>query len=111
LKTVSLDNDWELEYAATRKNASTGAIEPATGLAGLTGRLSATDAGATIHASLSVSLSERGTTGIYFGVLQGDDLRAQLAASFTNVVIYEVFGDGTNVLTSVPRLVAAVRRP
>jgi hypothetical protein len=110
MKSVALDNDWELEYAATRKNASTGALEPATGLAGLTGRLSATDGGATIHATLSVSLSERGTTGIYFGVLQGDDLRVQLAA-LVNTIVYEVFGDGVNVLTSIPRLVAAVRRP
>jgi hypothetical protein len=111
VKTVVLDNDWEMEYVATRKNATTGVSEPATGLTGLVGKLSATDGGATIHATLSVTLTERGTTGIYFGVLQGDDLRTQLAGSFLGQVVYEVFGDGTNILTSVPRLVSAVRRP
>lgn len=109
-KTIALDNDWELEYRATRKNSATGTLEPATGLVGLTGRLSATDAGAAIHATMSVALSERGSTGIYFGVLQGDDLRTQLL-SLVNTTIYEVFGDGTNILTSIPRLVSAVRRP
>jgi hypothetical protein len=111
VKTISLDNDWEVEYVATRKNATTGVIEPATGLTGLIGKLSATDGGATIHATLSVSLTERGTTGIYFGVLQGDDLRAQLNPTYVGQVVFEVFGDGTNILTSIPRLVAVVRRP
>lgn len=110
MKSIGLDNDWEVEYRATRKNSATGTLEPATGLAGLVGRLSLTDAGAAIHSTMSVALTERGSTGIYFGVLQGDDLRTQLAPSIGSV-IYEVFGDGTNVLTSIPRLVAAVRRP
>jgi hypothetical protein len=111
MKSINLDNDWEAEYKASRKNSATGTLEPATGLVGLTARLSATDAGPAIHASLSVSLSERGSTGIYFGVLQGDDLRAQLAPTYVNTTVFEVFGDGTNILTSVPRFVSAVRRP
>ncbi len=110
MKSISLDNDWEAEYRATRKNTATGTLEPATGLIGLTCRLSATDAGAAIHATMSVALTERGATGIYYGVIQGDDLRTQLAA-LVGTVIYEVFGDGLNVFTSIPRLVAAVRRP
>jgi hypothetical protein len=110
MKSISLDNDYEPEYRATRKNAATGAIEAATGLTGLSARLSATDGGAAIHATMSVNLTERGSTGIYFGVLQGDDLRTQLAA-LAGSVVYEVFGDGVNVLTSIPRLVSAVRRP
>jgi len=110
VKTIYLDSDWEFEYRATRKNATTGALEPATGLAGLTGRLSLTDGGATIHATMSVALAERGTTGIYFGVLEGDNLRTQLLA-LVGTVVYEVFGDGVNVLTSSPRMVRAVRRP
>lgn len=110
MKAVALDNDWEAEWRATRKNASTGTIEPATGLAGLVARFSATDGGSAIHSSLSVNLTERGATGIYYGVLQGDDLRANLA-TYVEKQIFEVFGDGTNVLTSIPRRVTAVRRP
>jgi len=110
LKTINLDNDWEFEYRATRKNAATGTLEPATGLTGLNGRLSATDAGAAIDPLLSVSLSERGSTGIYYGVVQGDDLRSKLVG-YVGTTVYEVFGDGTNVFTSIQRFVAAVRRP
>jgi len=110
MKSIALDNDWEPEYRASRKNAGTGTIEPATGLTGLSARLSATDGGAAIHATMSVNLTERGTTGLYFGVIEGDNLRAQLVA-LVGQVIYEVYGDGTNVFTSIPRLVAAVRRP
>jgi hypothetical protein len=110
VKAVCLDNDWEAEYRATRKNAAAGTIEPATGLVGLTCRLSVTDGGAAIHATMSVALTERGVTGLYYGVIQGDDLRTQLL-TLVGTTIYEVFGDGTNVLTSIPRLVSLVRRP
>lgn len=110
MKSITLDNDWEPEYKATRKNAATGTLEPATGLAGLSARLSATDSGAAIHATMSVALTERGATGIYAGVILGPDLRTQLAA-LAGQVIYEVFAIGTSVLTSIPRLVSAVRRP
>jgi hypothetical protein len=108
VKVISLDNDWEFEYALTRKNATTGLPEPATGLAGLTCRLSAIDAGTAINAALSVAAVERGTTGIYAGVFQGDDLRMYLTPFST---IYEVFGDGLNVFTSVARFVQYPRRP
>lgn len=112
MKTVSLDNDWEFEYKARRKNASTGEQEPAAGLTGLYGHFSATDAGAMIHATLRKPLAERsGAPGIYYAIAEGDDLRANLAPTYTGQVIFEVFGDGTNVLTSIPRRVGAIRRP
>jgi hypothetical protein len=111
MMAVALDNDYEFEVAITRKNTSTGATEPAAGLTGLSFRFSATDGGTAIHASLQVNATERsGTPGTYFAVCQGDDLRAQLAASYIGKVIYEVFGDGTNVLSSIPRLVIEHRR-
>ena len=109
-KVIYLDNDFEPELRLTRKNASTGDLEAATGLTGLTGRLSATDAGATIHASLSVSLTERGTTGIYYGTIEGDNLRTHLA-SYAELPVWFVGGDGTNVFVSEPYTVKAVRRP
>lgn len=107
---VYLDNDFEIEVALQRKNSTTGDLEPATGLT-LTGRLSATDGGATIHASLSVNLTERGTTGIYAGVLNGEDLRTQLAAAYVGQPVWLVAGDGTNVHVSEPYVVRATRRP
>lgn len=110
MKSVSLANDWEAEYRATRKNAATGTLEPATGLSSLTARLSLTDGGAAIHSTLNVALIERGATGIYSGVMLGPDLQTQLNA-LAGTVIYEVFAVGTSVLTSIPRLVQAIRRP
>jgi len=108
---IYLDNDHLIEQDLTRPATTTGEDEAATGLSGLTGRLSATDGGATIHASLSVSLSERSATaGRYYGVLQGADLRTQLL-TYVGSWVWEVVGDGTNVLTSARRRVLATRDP
>ena len=110
MKALALDNDWEAEYTLTRKNASTGVFEPATGLTGLIVRISTTDGGATIHSDLNIPILERGSTGTYFGVLDGDKLRTHLA-SLLGAVVYEVMGDGTNVLRSSPRKVIWPPRP
>ena len=99
-------NDDEAEATVSRTNATTGLEEAATGLTGLTFRLSATRGGATIHATLSKSATERGTTGVYFAIYEGSDLTAQLAnATYIGKDIYEVFGDGANVNTNVVRRV------
>lgn len=110
MKPVYLDNDAEYEYALRRKNTNTGALEAATGIGGLSCRLSATDGGAAINAALSVNATERGSLGIYYGVFQGTDLRTYLA-SFIGQTIYEVFLDAGNILISTPRLVVEHRRP
>ena len=110
MKTLPLDNDWEALWPFTRHNTSTGILEAAAGLVGLTARLSATDGGAAIHANLSVSILERASTpGEYFGIIQGDDLRTHLAA-YIGKVIWEVVGDGTNVFISEARRVRERRR-
>jgi len=101
-------NDDEPEKLVRRKNAATGALEVATGLAGLTFFLSATEAGAAIHATLSKAAAERGTTGKYFAVFEGADLNAQLA-SFAGSDVFEVFGNGADVNFVTRRLVVAVR--
>lgn len=111
MKTVYLDNDWEFIWPGTRQNTSTGEEEDAAGLAGLTARFSLTKGGATIHADLSKSLAERATTaGEYFAIADGDVLRTHLLA-YAGLYIWEVFGDGTNVLYSVQRKVMTSRQP
>ena len=110
-KYVYLDNDFEAEFAIERKNSSTGELEAAASLSNLTARFSATDGGPTIHATLSVNLAERGTTKLYFGVIDGDALRTQLAAAYVGKTVWLVAGDGTNVLVSEPYIVKATRRP
>ena len=106
---IYLDNDYEAEYTVTRKNANTGADEAATGLTGLTARISATDGGAAIGA-LTGSASERGTLGIYYKIFDGDALRTALATLYVGVRVWIIFGDGTNVLVSNPVTVRATRR-
>ena len=80
-------------------------------MAGLKFRLSLTDGGAAIHANLDIAATEYPSTlGTYYAVFQGDELRTRLAA-YVGTKVWEVFGDGTNVLTSTPRLVTDPRRP
>lgn len=107
---IFLDNDFEPEYAITRKNATTGVSEAATGLTGITARIAATDGGAAIHANLSKTASERSNkAGTYYAVIEGDDLRTCLA-SYANKKVWVVFGDGTNVLVSDAYVVKERRR-
>jgi hypothetical protein len=109
--TIYLDNDFESEFALTRKNAQTGASEAAAGLSGLTCRLSATDGGAAIHADVTINMSERASkAGTYYGVFDGDKLRTQLL-SYVGSSVWEVFGDGTNVLISKEHHVLGTRPP
>src|SRR6266705_4867159 len=108
MKHVSLDNDWRYKYRVTTDNATTGATIAAAGLAGLQAWFSLTRGGATINAALTKSMAERsGTPGTYTAVVDGDVLRTYLAA-LDGQVIWEVFGDGLNVYTSVNRRVKGV---
>jgi hypothetical protein len=103
-------NDDEAEEVLTRKNAVTGATEPATGLTGLTFRLSATKGGTAIDSTLSKNATERGTTGRYFAIFEGNDLATQLNnAAFWNVDVFQVFGDGSNINYNVVRRVLQKR--
>lgn len=112
MKRIADNNDWELIWPGTRRNTSSGLTEAAAGLVGLQGWLSATDGGAAIHASLSKVMAERASTpGEYFAVIDGDALHAQLAPTYNNQTIYEVFGDGLNVQYSVARKFVSLRRP
>ena len=109
--SIFLDNDWEYEVNITKKNTATGAVEVAEGLSAITGRISLTPTGDTIHADLTKTLAERTTTdGEYFAIVDGDDLRTRLAA-YVGQSVYEIIGDGTNVLVSQKRTVHNVRKP
>ena len=109
-----LDNDFEFEYAVTRKNAASGADEAAAGLSSLTAMVSLSEEGGAtpseIHPDLSVSASERsGKAGTYYGVFDGDKLRTHLL-TYVGTKVYVVFGDGTNVLVNDDYIVVEHRR-
>lgn len=75
-----LTEDQEAEFEFNRKNATTGVLEAASGLTGMTVHISATAGGSAIGA-LSFNLSERGTTGIYYAVMDTATLVAGLSTS------------------------------
>lgn len=109
MKAIPLDNDFEYEFPILRRDPATGEWEPATGLTGLSARLSTTDGGSAIDASLSVDATERGSLGVYYGTFQGDYLRTH-AASYAGQVMFLVFGDEVNIKTSDPVRIQAIRR-
>lgn len=109
MKHINPDNDWRYKYRVTTDDATTGASIAAAGLAGLQAWFSTTRGGATINAALTKNMTElSGTPGTYTAVVDGDVLRTYLAA-LDGQVIWEVFGDGLNVFTSVNRRVKVVR--
>jgi len=75
-----LTEDQEAEFEFNRKNATTGVLEAASGLTGMTVHIAATAGGSAIG-SLTFNLSERGNTGIYYAVLDTATLVAGLSTS------------------------------
>lgn len=113
--TIHLDNAWTIRDTLTRTNATTGAEEPATGLA-LTGWLAATEGGAAIHAALSVALTERGTSGTYAGTIDETALATHLgpllAADTTGAfAVFEVVRSGDGDYRTHKRRVVRANRP
>ena len=107
--TVYVDgNDQEFEYEITDKVTATGLTQAAAGLTGLTCHYAATKTGATIDASLSVSASERGSTGRYYGVHQGSDLTTYLAA-YVGKRVFRVLAKGTDIHAYTTVTVKAAR--
>lgn len=97
IQTVAIDKDWEFEYALFRKNSTTGDEEAATG-ASMTAHFSATAGGAALGSS-STSLTERGTTGIYAGLLAAATLTTALT-DYVGIEVYEVYLVGTTPVES-----------
>lgn len=88
IRDLNINADFEFDFALTRKNATTRAIEPATGLAGVVGRFAATRSGAAIG-SCTVALSEAGTTGRYVGVIDTAVLVTDLT-TYVGKVVYAI---------------------
>ncbi len=110
IREVYLDNDWEFEFDVKRKATTTGNLEAAASLSGVTAFFSATDGGTAI-ASTTTSLTERSATaGRYFGIIDKATLNTALTA-YVNQVVYEVFVVSGDAETSEPVLVKASRRP
>lgn len=110
IREVYLDNDWEFEFDVKRKATTTGNLEAAASLSGVTAFFSATDGGTAI-ASTTTSLTERSATaGRYYGILDKTTLNTALTA-YVNQVVYEVFVVSGDAETSEGVLVKDARRP
>jgi hypothetical protein len=91
VRQLVLGNDWEIVRDMTEFSTTTGAQAPKSGLT-LTGYLSQTKTGATIHATLSKSLAETGVAGRYAGTVLGSDLTTQLTSllgTLQSMTLYE----------------------
>jgi hypothetical protein len=63
---LNINEDFEFDFLLTRRNATTRATEPATGLSGVTGRFADTPNGAALGGT-STALTEAGSLGRYIG--------------------------------------------
>lgn len=107
---IYLDNDHEFEADIKRKATTTGELEAAAGLTGVTGHFSATDGGDAI-ATTSTPLTERAAkAGRYYGILDATTLNTALAGHI-NRTVYRVILVSGDAETSEPVLVRATRRP
>ena len=97
----------EPEIFVERRNTSTGAWEPATGLS-LTVTYAATEEGSAIHSTLTSAMTERtAAPGVYYATISGTNKAAHLTLGNT---IYRRYHDGpVNVDTAHPMVVAEVR--
>lgn len=98
----------EPEFFVERRNATTGAWEPATGLLTLAVTLAATEEGSAIHSTLSQTLVERSASpGVYYATITGTNKAAHLSVDQT---VYRRCHDGpTNIDTAHPMVVQLVR--
>jgi hypothetical protein len=92
--TIYGGNGYEFEYPIVKKDDTTGAKVPATGLVGLTARVSATSVGAAIHASLTTPLAERrAKPGTYYGRILGANIETNLIPNYDGKTVYIVVAD------------------
>jgi hypothetical protein len=110
IREVYLDNDWEFEFDVKRKATTTGTLEAAASLSGVSAFFSLTDGGTAVG-STTTTLSERSATaGRYFGLLDKATLNTAMSA-YVDTVVYEVFVVSGDAETSEPILVKGSRRP
>ncbi len=98
----------EPEVYVSRRNVSSGADEPATGLTTLTVTYAATEEGSAIHSTLSQTMAERARSpGVYYASILGTDKAAHLSVGDA---VYRRYHDGpTNIDTAHPLIVREVR--
>jgi hypothetical protein len=109
MSQIDCSVDFEAVVYITRQNEATRAEEPASGLTGVTLRISATKGGAEIHSSLTGTATEAASApGYYVVTMDQPDLAAHLLPSYTNKVVHlVVVKDGDIDTKSFPYIVVA----
>jgi hypothetical protein len=109
ITTLALGNDWLIYRKLTVYDAALNRYKPATGLT-VSATLSATPEGAAIDASLIVTLTERGVSGEYSGVIDGSNTTAHLTAFLGQVIYQRVIAGATGDFNQVRKLLVAAFR-
>ena len=110
MQEVYLDNDHKFRYKVVRDNNSTGAVEAAASLSGVTAHFALTDGGAAISGTSTALTEYASKAGTYAATIDKTALNTALSA-YANIVVYEVFVVSGDAETSEPVLVKATRRP
>lgn len=114
MRRIYLNSDYQIVRDMTEWSSTTGQHEPKTGLT-LTGFLSTSPTGSAIHASLSKSLVEVGTTARYGAATAATDHVTHLTSilgTAASVVIYDRvtgtgYADAEAILLTAPRQAGA----
>jgi hypothetical protein len=103
-KPVYKDNPYDYAWTVRKKNTATELLEPATGLTDLQGFIAATPGGATIHADLTLTLTERsGKPGSYYATVPVSAINARLFPTYDGQMVYlRVHNDDIDVSDPVP---------
>lgn len=90
-----LKNDHTIDYGVETASLTTRVVSIASGLSGITGRISASETGSAIG-SCSVTLAEAGSTGRYFGTIGRSTIDTDLA-SYIGERVFEIISDGASI--------------
>jgi hypothetical protein len=109
-RDIFKDNASEPEFSITKKNPANGTLVPAAGIVGATIHLSATDAGAPIHVSLSGAAVERvARPGYYAAPFTIAVINAQLFPAYDGKKVFWVWTDPSGSKVSEPVYCWSVR--
>jgi Flp pilus assembly pilin Flp len=100
--TLNINEDLEVEFALTQKDATTGADEVATGLSSIFMHILSGPESASLT---NVAASERGATGVYYGYIPTATLVSVLTAYIGKVVYLTTARTNTFFRVEIPAIV------
>lgn len=109
LLTIAPGNDWLIVRKLRVYDQATGRWKPATGLS-VIATLAASAEGNAIDPTLEVTLTERGVSGEYSGVIDGTDTTDHLTELIGTVIYQRVVAGATGDFNQVRKLLVIAYR-